>query len=1177
MPQPSARDVARSAYEQLKARLATAGQQTQSFLQKYPSPASYIQPRVAPTVKQILQTIPSVGRQAPQTYAEQNFPVNIGQIVGRILQRIPQAPDIVGPTIRDTPLFGPIQQAPSVVTGALRSYGRMSEALSTPQGRQELFTSAQRVAKKPLQLQTLQEPAFEAALNIPDFLHGGLLFAGGVKAISRKGAKELAEKGARELIESFDLNKTRSFIDRLINKTNLLEFAKKSTGSRNEFAYIQDIPKEIANKYQAPLKTVVSAERIIHLKKRPELFNEIISLLPEAIRKPDVDAINPRRPNSFFVIKRGSQQYGVILEVDKVGEYNFLRTVHPLTNNQIDNLLKQSGRTATPPSVPISEPGSRVGASKKLSDLQTTSTPSIPQDVKDFNNFLNGRIPDAVQPSRMAKLPTVEASLVDKTAGIEGGARGVPPLPLTVKAEQRLSTEKYAFNINKERLAISPEQKQVVDKVVTSIKPALEKVKGKVLSNDEVVKSAQWSTPLRQVVNREQTQQVLGRLTKLRQEVSAGAQGKGISADFVENLRVLSSWAADTGRRLQSFAIQAEPSIAGIKEEIVQHLLKLGKSTDEIVNAAQGVDFGNLKEATAFYRQFVKPAVPELIDEYRYINLLSSPQTHIVNAFSNLLQASVVAPGTKLFSGAIDLVASTLTGKERTQYVREVPAYIRGSVSSVGEAFSKFADAMKGNVLLERPDVARIPTGNKLLRPLQVIPRLLEASDVFFRTLIKSGELEALAYRAGRQGKDIARDVLEAQASKRAAYYVFRQPLDPSNATGQGKLLSGIDQLTTSVYALRKAPLVKWFIPFIQTPMNILKQGIEYSPFGIATIPGAGDKTEQFAKILMGSTVFAGAASLMLHTDSTWAAPTGETQKEAFYSSGRQPYSIKIGDQWVSYSRLGPLSYPIAIAAVIKYYTQQDPKAFDASREKKISKAIAGIAKFFSDQSYVQGLGDLVKTLQGDVSAQKELLTSIPSQMVPLSSLTAWVARILDPIYRKTNTVEASLKSRIPIVSKQVEPYTDILGEPSRRDQPIINALSPLRISREKGQFEEAYQQTIQKPQREAAKRDAIKLFLQGKDDKVKELVQKNKFRLESKDIKNYQTSQLKRAADLFIEERDSEAKQILQDARVQLTDTEIKKAAKRKAVELFKLGLDDEVKKIVRRYRVVLTTKDLE
>jgi hypothetical protein len=94
---------------------------------------------------------------------------------------------------------------------------------------------------------------------------------------------------------------------------------------------------------------------------------------------------------------------------------------------------------------------------------------------------------------------------------------------------------------------------------------------------------------------------------------------------------------------------------------------------------------------------------------YRYINLLSSPKTHIVNAFSNILQATVLRPATRLAFGVIDNIGVKLTGKEQQYYVRQVPAYYRGAFNSIGEAASNALKAFKGETFTLRPDLKDIP------------------------------------------------------------------------------------------------------------------------------------------------------------------------------------------------------------------------------------------------------------------------------------------------------------------------------------------------------------------------------------------------------------------------------------------------------------------------------------
>src|SRR3990167_1073085 len=176
--------------------------------------------------------------------------------------------------------------------------------------------------------------------------------------------------------------------------------------------------------------------------------------------------------------------------------------------------------------------------------------------------------------------------------------------------------------------------------------------------------------------------------------------------------------------------------------------------------------------------------------------------------------------------------------------------------------------------------------------------------DQFFTTLTECGAKQALEYRAAKGVKVGAN-----QAAEEAQKRLFRGELNQLN---EGGLLKGIDELTGKLFQLRSSDnflvrnISKYTFPFVKTPMNIIKQGIEYSPAGLATIPGAANKTEQLAKVLIGSSVIAASATLLDSDLLTFGEPTSVKQKSAFRAAGRQAYSVKIGDKWYSYSKLHP-------------------------------------------------------------------------------------------------------------------------------------------------------------------------------------------------------------------------------------------------------------------------------
>lgn len=732
---------------------------------------------------------------------------------------------------------------------------------------------------------------------------------------------------------------------------------------------------------------------------------------------------------------------------------------------------------------PAREAASLVLQAKKVTGGNETYQPSTRAERAVLGDKpiqpLNERLQGGVDKARELGLSQKSSALLGPLAVV--GSIGLNLSPGT-PGKKKLAGE-AAEIVGKQgiagakRLNVQGVARKAITETAEAIRPELEAVRGAKLTHQEIAKAAETSDVLRKVTTRAETLRREAAILKTRQHLAALAEGKGVSGEFVDTLRVVSAEASNLGRQLQSLTVSADPELNTIKSKVVKHLLDTGIESERIIKAAEGVDFTNQKQVTDFYRQFVKPRFGELLDEYRYTNLLSSPKTHIVNAFSNLMQVGLVG-ATKLSSGAVDAVASALTGKARQQYASEVAPYAKGVANSVGEALTNMRQALKGETLIERPDLDRIPTGN---RALSIIPRILEAGDVFFRTLVRNGELESLAYRYGKQGKEITDAVrrrLLQEAKKKAEYAVFRAPLDPANQAGQGKLLSAIDKATTGIYSFRNVPGVKWFIPFVQTPMNILKQGIEYSPLGFATLPGATDKTGQIGKALLGSTVFAGAGALALQGRATWSTPTTPTERSEFFAAGRQPYSVKVGDKWVSYSRLGPLAYPIAMAAAIAHYSQNDPGAVDDSALEKTMKSLRGIVEFFADQSYLEGIGDLVDIVKGQEYAAGKSISNVPSQLIPLTSLLRWTSQLIDPIYRKpksgisTEAIIQNLQAGIPFLTKKLPAYEDPTGRPSQRKFPVFNAVSPVSTTPVDPRFEGRFQRTQDRRRRDVM-RDA--------------------------------------------------------------------------------------------------------
>jgi hypothetical protein len=303
-----------------------------------------------------------------------------------------------------------------------------------------------------------------------------------------------------------------------------------------------------------------------------------------------------------------------------------------------------------------------------------------------------------------------------------------------------------------------------------------------------------------------------------------------------------------------------------------------------------------------------------------------------------------------------------------------------------------------------------------------------------------------------------APDILKNTAQAESAYRLYRQELGDKS---QGNFLQALDIPAQKLMELRnsKNPYVaypaKFTVPFVRTTMNIFKQGFEYSPAGVLTIHGAANKTEQLSKMLLGTTVVGTAGAMLGHNRLTWAQPTNAKQLEAWKAAGLQPYSVKIGNNWVSFQKLPPaISFNLALVAALD--DSQKNAKINQNGVDNVMDALAKYGQFLSDQSYTKSAGNFLKAVQGDKQAVTQLAAGYPQQLIPFRALSNWFANMTDDKQRKINTdagfaakqLEALMQT-IPGLREHTTTVNDPNGQPVPAQHPLLNSVSPAKISTE--------------------------------------------------------------------------------------------------------------------------------
>ena len=239
-------------------------------------------------------------------------------------------------------------------------------------------------------------------------------------------------------------------------------------------------------------------------------------------------------------------------------------------------------------------------------------------------------------------------------------------------------------------------------------------------------------------------------------------------------------------------------------------------------------------------------------------------------------------------------------------------------------------------------------------------------------------------------------------------------------------------------------------VPFLRTPWNLTKEGLSYVPgAGIIFKPGVtqtkvtystvdGVKVPKFetgvvnmskediaARQIMGLGVVAGLGALYSADRLTGSPPADAAGRASWDANGTKPYSIKVGDQWVSYQRVEPFATVMGLAADTFALTDrymsgkmQPGKEVDEVMAASWSLLKANVL----EKTFLQGFSDMLTALDNPNMA-KGYFDNLAKRMVPAGANT--LARTLDPYEREATGVgiEGTLEKmqqRLPILRESL-------------------------------------------------------------------------------------------------------------------------------------------------------------
>ncbi len=536
---------------------------------------------------------------------------------------------------------------------------------------------------------------------------------------------------------------------------------------------------------------------------------------------------------------------------------------------------------------------------------------------------------------------------------------------------------------------------------------------------------------------------------------------------------------AEAGRALQQFRQTADSRDTG---RVLSSLGEMLGGPDRLKDVAgKIVDLEDAGTTPGGINRFALKALSPTWKDRAvelYINsLLSGPQTHVVNILSNTLTSLAQIPE-HAAGAAVGAVRRALPGQADTDRIMfsEIGARAAGMVTGAKEGMRAAARAfLTGNSSdaaskVENDAMQAIPgvAGSVIRTPT----RLLSAEDELFKGVARRMELSGLAIRQakaeGRKGKAARDRAAELMLNppddmlKRsfdyARYLTFQTPLE------HGSAAAGLSRAT------QRRQELKLLLPFIRTPMNMLKFAAERSP--AAPImrswrreydAGGARRDMAVARMMLGTGIGAAMYEMAAAGQITGGGPSDPNLRRVMMANGWQPYSLRIGDTYYSYARLDPFSTTIGTAADLH---ELSDSLSDGEKEGSAMMLGAAILNNLSSKTWLSGLSSALEAVN-DPDRYLSNFVARTAGAIAVPAIVAQTARATDPIMREARSPINRIRSRVPGLSNDLYPRRDVFGAAMRqqggvgpdfvspiwtstaRNDPTLNALedSGVRIS----------------------------------------------------------------------------------------------------------------------------------
>ena len=311
---------------------------------------------------------------------------------------------------------------------------------------------------------------------------------------------------------------------------------------------------------------------------------------------------------------------------------------------------------------------------------------------------------------------------------------------------------------------------------------------------------------------------------------------------------------------------------------------------------------------------------------------------------------------------------------------------------------------------------------------------------------LKNGDLQDRAALATR-ALDVAREV------------TFTRPLQESQSGFRSLSRKGQE-------AVNAHPSMRPFIPFIRTPVNLLSYAGERmvdpflstarmlnpvarkTPKELKLITrnrsrftadlASGDPMRQgeaYGRMMTGIGFTATGLTFAASGRITGGGPKDFKQRKLLEEAGWRPYSIQLGDNYLSYQRMDPYASMLGIFADMSDINRYAPPEMQEEVSALgINTAIA-VARNVGSKTYLQGVMDLAGLMENPERFIGQTGRKFAAASIPYSGLMGQSVYAVggDDTMREVRTWVDAMQAKIPFLSAGLDAQRNFMGETSDR------------------------------------------------------------------------------------------------------------------------------------------------